>query len=507
MNTEPTKTAIIYTRVSSAEQVSGTSLEMQERECKRYAQMNELNVVQVFSEQGESAKTADRTEFQKALKFCSVNKVGFFIVHKIDRFSRNTNDHVMTQAVLKKIGTILVSASEPIDQTSMGRAMEGMLSVWAELDNNIRADRSRNGMIERVKQGVWVWEAPLGYKRVVKGGNIVIDPDTAHYIQLAFEEWSKGVHTYRSLAKFLYERGLRTRTGKKVYPQMIQKMLRNPIYYGLIQAFELEVIGAFEPIINESLFYKCQPNKRKTTRRRGKARSTDFPLRGLAYCSECGERLTASYSRGNGGKYAYYHHQKGGCIKNTYIPKETLEQNFTEFLGGISPKHKKYEKAFKAVVMDVWQKNYQQLDAENAKIRKEIAALEDQRQKIFQLHRDEIYTDDDFKEQNKRIRQSIEQKRLLAEEKRIEEFNMEEALGYCFEFVRDSASTWEELQKLPSEYAFRFQKMLFPDEKLTYNGDVFGTDKMSLIYEINQQAGADKSKLVTLPGIEPGLPP
>src|SRR3954470_1568137 len=100
---EPTiqKTGIIYSRVSSAEQVQGTSLAMQERLCKEYAERENIKIFNCYVEEGESAKTANRTEFQKALQFCSSKKqkVDFFIVHKVDRFARNQDDHVATKAL------------------------------------------------------------------------------------------------------------------------------------------------------------------------------------------------------------------------------------------------------------------------------------------------------------------------------------------------------------------------------------------------------------------------
>ena len=69
------KTGIIYCRVSSQEQVQGTSLTMQERYCRQYAEREHIKVLECFIEEGESAKTTNRTEFQKALAFCADKKV------------------------------------------------------------------------------------------------------------------------------------------------------------------------------------------------------------------------------------------------------------------------------------------------------------------------------------------------------------------------------------------------------------------------------------------------
>ncbi len=503
------KTGIIYCRVSSTEQVEGTSLGMQERYCREYAEREGIKVLECFVEEGESAKTANRTQFQKALAFCAQKKqhVDFFIVHKIDRFARNQGDHAVTQEFLRRSGTRLRSVTEQIDESPVGRAMEGMLSVFAEFDNNVRSTRSKSGMEERVRAGIWTWAAPIGYKRLVQGGNLVTDDDTAPYIRLAFDEWAKGTHSFKSLADFLYERGFRTRSGTRAYPQLIEKMVRNPLYCGIIRAFGTEVKGAFVPLIEEELFLRCQPSVR---RRFGTGEritnNPDFPLRRFAVCPDCDKSLTGSFSTGRKHvRYPYYHHQKQGCSRAAFHSKENLEQTFVEYLGKVSPKHKKYEKVFKAVVMDVWQSNYKKLDAENARVRKEIEVLEGERQRVFDLHRAKTYSDQEFMDQKDYINRQVQQKKLLLEEKRIEELNMEDALNYCFDFVRDSGKTWTELEKMPA-YRARFQKLIFP-QKTTFDGKKFGTKKMSLVYELNEAVGADSSKLVTPRGIEPRFTP
>ncbi|HEX8607221.1 MAG TPA: recombinase family protein, partial [Pedobacter sp.] len=349
--------------MSSVEQVGGTSLDMQKRECTSYAEREDIEILGYYIEEGESAKTANRTEFQKALAYCSDknNRVDFFIVHKVDRFARSQEDHVVTRAFLKKNGVALRSVTEHIDETHLGKLMEGVLSSVAEFDNSVRAARSKSGMIERVKQGVWIWPAPLGYTRLIRGGNLTVDDEVAPYIRLAFEEWAKGTHSFKSLAKFLGERGMRTRTGKMPFAQLLEKILRNPVYVGIIrpQTWGFEVKGNFPPLIDEDLFTKCQSEARTSGKSAPRIKESPyFSLRQFVICPECKTPLTASFSTGrHGGKYAYYHHQKKGCPAASYIPAETFEQNFMEFLQDVSPKLRS-EKMFREVVLDVWKSNY-----------------------------------------------------------------------------------------------------------------------------------------------------
>ena len=501
------KRGIIYGRVSSLEQVENTSLESQERYCREYAKREGIEIVRVFIEKGESAKTADRTELIKALSFCSnkKEKINYFIVYKLDRFARNQDDHVATRATLKKLGVVLRSATEPISETPIGRVMEGMLSVFAEFDNNVRTERSKGGMMENLKKGIWQWQAPLGYYRPTIGSNIAPEPTTAPFIRMIFEEYAKGSYTYLSLAEYVNARGFITRNGKGVCMQMIEKILKNPLYMGRIKTWGLDIKGNFESIVEEGLFMQCQKGYRKTyTKMNRSVLNPNFPLRRNCICSECNTSLTGSTPTSRGIEYSYYHHHKQNCLKAKFIPKETFEQLFVEYLNDLTP-NTKYEKIFKAIVVDIWQTNYKKLDENNAKVREEIEKLEQERQKVFDLHRTCKYSDDEFQEQKDITNKKIYAKQQLLQDNQIEEFDMEEVLDHCFKFIKETAKNWIRFKKTNYNLAVRFQKQIFP-EKITFNGEKFGNTKLGLVYKINQQSGANKSQVVTLPGIEPGLP-
>lgn len=500
MTQELTKTGVIYCRVSSKEQIENTSLESQERYCQEYAVKNGIRVLQVFVDRGESAKTADRPEFTRAIALCTNKKqhIDYFIVYKLDRFARNQDDHTTVRTLLKRSGTELRSVTEPINETPIGRAMEGVLSVFAEFDNNVRTERTKEGMLERIKQGVWVWSAPIGYYRPSTGSNIAPEPHNEPYIRLIFEEWAKGGYSYKSLTRFVSERGFRTRHGKKPCAQLIERILKNKIYCGIISIWDLRVegTGTFRGIVSEELWNQCQKGYQ------GKARfetrtihNPNFPLK-KSICLVCRASFTGSYSTGRRGKkYAYYHHQKTGCSQGKFIPKETFEQLFIEYLNEVSP-NSRYEKAFKAVMLDVWKSNFKKFSEDSGRIRKELDVLEQARLKVFDLHRQGTYNDTEFVEQKSILTQRIMEKSQLLAESRIDEFDMDEALNYCFQFVRSSAATWSRLQ-YPNNV--RFQKMVFP-EKLSFDGKKFGTTKLSSIYAINQEYSGKKSDLVAWTG-------
>ena len=138
----------------------------------------------------------------------------------------------------------------------------------------------------------------------------------------------------------------------------MQKLLTNPIYYGHISVWGGHN-GTFEPIISESLFLKCQPDYINSAHASPRSANNPlFPLRKLAVCEECGKSFTGSTSvNRHGTKYPYYHHQHSGCSKSKSIPRESFEQLFVECLDSITPKAK-YEKLFKAIVLDEWQNRH-----------------------------------------------------------------------------------------------------------------------------------------------------
>ena len=140
--------AVIYIRVSTKEQTENLSLPTQLRACEEYCRREGLDVLERFKEEGESAKTADRTELQRLLTFCRTNKgrVHFVVVFNLTRFARDKYDHFALRSHLKSLGISLRSATEPIDDTSTGKLMEGVLAAFAQFDNDVRSDRTRAGM-------------------------------------------------------------------------------------------------------------------------------------------------------------------------------------------------------------------------------------------------------------------------------------------------------------------------------------------------------------------------
>jgi DNA invertase Pin-like site-specific DNA recombinase len=186
--------AVIYIRVSTKEQTENLSLTTQLRACEDYCRREGLDVLARFKEEGESAKTADRTELQKLLTFCRTNKgrAHFVVVFNLTRFARDKYDHFALRSHLQSHGISLRSATEPIDDTSTGKLMEGVLAAFAQFDNDVRSDRTRAGMRAALELGRWVFLAPLGYINAPRalGKSLMLDVERAPLVRRVFEEYA-----------------------------------------------------------------------------------------------------------------------------------------------------------------------------------------------------------------------------------------------------------------------------------------------------------------------------
>jgi site-specific DNA recombinase len=230
--------AVIYIRVSTKEQTENLSLPTQLRACEEYCHRQGYEVLERFKEEGESAKTADRPELQRLLKYCRTHKgrVHFVVVFNLTRFAREKYDHFALRSHLKSLGISLRSATEPIDDTATGKLMEGVLASFAQFDNDVRSDRTKAGMKAALEIGRWTFLAPIGYINVPRsfGKSLIPDPDRAAAVKQIFEDFATGQFTKQELLAQITRRGVRTRRGLPLSSQAFGTMLENPLYIGIV---------------------------------------------------------------------------------------------------------------------------------------------------------------------------------------------------------------------------------------------------------------------------------
>jgi site-specific DNA recombinase len=342
-------TGIVYCRVSSKEQVDGTSLVSQEAACRDYATSKGIEILEVFVEQGESAKFADRTQLLALIDYCQTHKgkVEFLIVWKIDRFARNVADHFSVKATLAKYGVRIVSVTEPIDANPEGKLMETILAGFAEFDNSVRTMRTVQGMRRKLQEGIFPWGPPLGYRSPVVANEKKMSPDlpdepTFSMLRRAWREFATGMHTKAQMSRLMQSWGLAAANGRAMPRQTIHQLFTNRYYAAILTDpwSREEYPGRHVAMVSAEEFARVQRviDGRNRSIPHQKDRP-EFPLRGLVRCGACHCALTGAFSRGRTRRYAYYSCHNSGCPNaKKSIPAEGVHEEFTGFLDEIAPR-------------------------------------------------------------------------------------------------------------------------------------------------------------------------
>ena len=496
--------AVIYARVSTEEQAKHNfSLESQVDLARKWIIEHKFELAcEPFIDAGESAKTMNRKALARLLEYCRTHKdkVDAVLIYKIDRIARNMADHVAIRSLLSQYGVRIYSVTEPIGgDNSTSKLLENVMASFAQFDNDAKAERTKDGIRKRVSKGEISWVAPIGYCNVMKpGGYKTIVPDTerAPIVKKLFEEYAKGIYKESEITRMANNIGFTTPKGNKIRQQVIHKMLRSRIYTGVFLCRGQEMQGAFEPIITTELFERVQfyiRNKTgRTTNHPKRMLNPDFPLRVTARCV-CGGKFTGSWSRGHGGRYAYYHCAR--CHKRS-VKKEIFESQFMELLQKLAPK-KEEMAMFRATVIDYWQNKHNELNTDIATIDRNIQKVEEEKVKVVDLTKQGIFDAETAKEELNRIKEKITVLKLSRNELQIEEFDVEACVNYCLYFMVNVAKLWYEI-KLSDK--IKFQEMVFPNG-ISYDYSAFGTTKTADVYELKQLITTKNSTMVPLKGL------
>lgn len=500
---------VIYVRVSTKEQAEeGNSLVTQERLCRDYAGRNELDVERIFIEQGESAKTANRTRLREMMEYCTKHRksIDGLLIYRIDRLSRNTIDYANLKMFFNQLDIKVISITENLDESPVGRFVETTLASVSQLDNDIRAERSKNGMIDAVREGRWPWKAPLGYENTRVNGKKNIAPrrdeKQIRLLQRYWELIDNGLRV-EPASRLVTQEGLRGNTGKSISKSAFNKMLGNPLYKGVINGFGLTVISeSIESIIQPELFDRVQlriKGKDVPTRKYSKANPL-FPLRNILVCKE-GHHMTGSSPRGNGGRYYKYHCAR--CRgKGTSHDKKVVEARFHALINGYE-----YQDRMKELLREAISVNWEYRTKSNRKkiaaLNKEIAEIEAQDKLIVAKNLKGVYSDERTKDLL--AENSLEITKRKADLNELQGLNEDvtEIVEFGFSSLQRIGDIWEELEDV--EIKQRFQNWLFP-AGLPYDGDKFGTTALPLCISIKKDLSEEKSLLVIPRRIELRLP-
>lgn len=503
--------AVVYTRVSTDEQAkNGLSLQGQKESALKYCADIGAEVENFFSDEGESAKTANRPKLLEALEYCKKNfkSVDYFVVWKFDRLARNTEDHLIIRATLKKFGIKICSVTEHLEDDPTGRLMETILAGYAQFDNEVRGERSSAGVKRRIEEGGWPHMAPLGYtnftdslRRPTLKAN-----ETAPMIKSYLLEYLKGGRNLREMNQYAWELGIRSKSGKRLSYQQSINILRNPIYAGLVLSKMLSspIQGLHEGLItleqHEAIIEKLDGKKNGKS---GAIFLADWPLRnGFLKCADCSNSLTGSAPRGRKKHYPMY-----SCTTcrarsvghRVSVPREEVHKQFEMLLESITP-NEIAMKLFREVVVKKWNNAHQDEKRRTSELQQKIDVLEKRRQTIIDKFLDGHLLPEEKLEQSALVDSELLRTKLLMSETAEHAVNADVLINFGINMISNLPKLWRIADTVERQ---RLQQAVFP-EGLTYSFEHgFRTAVTGELYGVLEQLGQKDSNVVGVVGLEP----
>lgn len=218
------KQAIGYIRVSTDKQVTeGVSLEAQAAKIRAWADLNDYELIAIYSDEGISGSSMNKRDGLKAaLK--EVKKGMALVAYSLSRLSRSVEDTLAISRQLDKAGADMVSLSEKIDTTgAAGRMIFNMLAVLAQFERDQIAERTQSALRHKKATGKVYSPTPYGFEAI--NGELIrvaAEADVVAEIVAA----RKSGQTLQQIADDLNGQGIPTKMGKAWQPATIHLLLK-----------------------------------------------------------------------------------------------------------------------------------------------------------------------------------------------------------------------------------------------------------------------------------------
>ena len=326
--------AVIYARYSSDGQ-RDESIDGQLRECKEYAERQNITIINTYIDRALSAKTDDRPEFQKMIRESSRKQFEVVLVWKLDRFARNRVDSATYRAILKRNGVRVVSAKENISEGPEGIILEAMLEGMAEyysaeLSVKVKRGQTENALKCKANGGM----IPLGYK-INSERYYEIDPITAPVVREIFERYADG-KTVAEISQELSDKNAFIGTRYKyTNKSSIHNLLKNRKYIGEYCYGGHTQMNGMPAIISQDIFNRVQDRMgRNKHAPAAKKAEEEYILTTKLFCGKCGAMMVGTSGRGKSGKVHHYYKcsqaiYKKSCDKKS-VRKAYIEQLVVE---------------------------------------------------------------------------------------------------------------------------------------------------------------------------------
>lgn len=309
--------AALYIRVSTLEQAQeGYSVGEQRERLIAYCKAQDWLIADIYVDGGYTGSNLNRPGIQKLMS--ETEKFDVVLVYKLDRLSRSQRDTLyLIEEIFRPNKVDFVSMQESFDTSSpFGKAMIGLLAVFAQLEREQIKERTWMGRVARAKTGLHHGggNIPIGYD--YEDGKLIVNPYEAEQVRKIYE-WYLSGSSLKAITDKLQDAGYTNKYSSYNSWSSVRNILENETYIGRLHFGDVVVDHAHEAIITEEQFNAAQILRGKRREQFGShAFQSKHVLTGLLFCRHCGGR----YYLRNTGKYSYY-----ACYSRTKQMKNMIK--------------------------------------------------------------------------------------------------------------------------------------------------------------------------------------
>lgn len=512
--------ALIYCRVSSDRQMQeGHGLDSQEQRCKKYAIERKYEVDKVFRDSytggGDFMK---RPAMAEMISYIEKRPYTNYVVI-FDDTKRLARDHVeywRLRNLFKSLEAEVESPNFSFGDTEESWLQEAITAIFSDFERRSNKRQVNQKMRSRLESGYWTFNSDVpGYARKNlpdKTWILAKQEPKASLIREALEGYANGrFDSKTNVQEFLQRKNyLAGNKQNRVYLSMVDRMLeRASLYAGFIEYPDWNVerrLGKHEAIISTEVLQRIEDKLQNKARVRiRKDYNEDFPLRPHVVCAGCGKKLTASWTRGRGGKYHPYYrcsnNSKVCPYGNKSIRREIIEKEFRDLLINLKP-GRGISELVQAILSDLYEKKHSEIAGYQTGIDRRLRELDLRIEKLMNKAVDTQSEVMSLKFEEEATRLIKEKENILDSNNNSNTFDIDfgTACDEVLAIINNPVNKWD--SDNPED-----KRLVI---KLIFNGDPvydkihgFGTTDLSCVIRLFERIGATNSQDVEMGGVEP----
>lgn len=324
--------AVIYARYSSDNQ-KDESIEQQVDVCKRFAQENNLDVIDVYADRAVTGRKEKRAAYQKMLRDAEHDKFDVIIAYKSSRIARNMMTALNFHAKMEECNIETLYAKEEFGNNPTGRFMlRNMMNINQFYSENLGEDVIR-GMSDNAKLCKVNGSVPFGYRS--KDGSYVIEESEAEIVREIYRRVLTG-ENYTDICIDLNNRGYHTKTGGPWVVSAISRTISNELYSGVYCWKNIRIENGVPAIVDKDLWDQVAAKRHRLIEVRGRhTNQSEYILTGKLFCGYCKKAMVGISGVNHAGiKYNYYKCQgrlKKECHKKN-VNRDQLEDRIVHLI-------------------------------------------------------------------------------------------------------------------------------------------------------------------------------